>query len=326
MQILIIKLSSLGDLFHALPAVRALKQGLNAQVDWVTQTSYVELVRCFTDVRRVIGFPRRGNGKDWARFMHELRRERYDLILDLQGLMKSALVTRLARGARRIGPSFHREGSRMLYDAVAGLRNKERHAVDELLDVVRFLGAPIPAVAEFPVTFPQRHIEANHPRIALAPCSRWPTKNWPAARFGEVARALHAKTGATFFIVGAPEDRSVCDEIARVLGTTALNLCGQTSLVELGAVMAEMDLALTVDSGPMHMAAALGVPVLALFGPTDPRRTGPYGKQHRIWDVPEESCAKCFSARCRRGDLICMERIQPDAIIAAALDMLRMKK
>ncbi len=324
MQILIVKLSSLGDLFHALPAVHALREGLGATVDWVTHTGYVEIVKNFSDVRRVIGFSRR----EWARqsrsFLHELRRERYDLIVDLQGLTKSALVARLARGPRRIGPSYHRELARLFYTEVAGQRNKQRHAVEEALDVVSHLGLPLPATPEFPVVFPKKTFSATPPRIALAPCSRWVTKNWPAARFIEVARALRERTGATFFLVGAPEDQAVCGAIAAALGADAVDLSGRTSLVELGSVLQAMDLALTVDSGPMHIAAAVGVPVLALFGPTDPQRTGPYGPQHRVISVKIENCAACFRDRCRRGDLACMERITPDRVVAAALEMLHL--
>ena len=326
MQILVVKLSSLGDLFHALPTVRALREGLGAAVDWATQTNYVELVRCFSDVRRVIGFPRRGGWADWRLFLRELRFDRYDLILDLQGLMKSAMVARLARGNRRIGPSFHREGSRLLYDEVAGARDKQRHAVEEALDVVRHLGLPLPQPPVFPVAFPKKSIEAVRPRIALVPCSRWLTKNWPVARFCEVACAVRECTGATFFLLGGQENRAACDEIAAAVGVGGVNLCGQTSLVEMGSVMAEMDLALTVDSGPMHVAAALGVPVVALFGPTDPARTGPYGAGHRVIHVPDEVCSACFSDRCRRGDLACMERIKPDQVIAAVLAMLGEKR
>ena len=322
MQILVVKLSSLGDLFHALPAVRALKRGLNAEVDWVTHTYYVDIVRCFSDVRRVIGFSRRNWRKSWRPFLRDLRREHYDLILDLQGLTKSGLVTLLARGKRKLGPSHHRELSRLFYHEVTGARNKNRHAIEEAFDVVRHLGLPVPATPEFPVVFPKKNFTTAHPRIALAPCSRWITKNWQAARFIETAQTIREQTNATFFLVGAPEDKTVCNEIAAALGATAVNLCGQTSLLELGGVLAEMDLALTVDSGPMHIAAALGVPVLALFGPTDPARTGPYGAQHRVLMVPVENCAACFRDRCKRGDLACMERIRPVAVAAAAMEML----
>ena len=148
-----IKLSSLGDLFHALPAVHGLKTGLDAVVDWVVDSRLAPVVECFPDVERVIAFPRHGIRRRARPFLDALRAERYDLVLDFQGLLKSALVARLARGRRRIGPSFHREGSRLFYPEVAGPRNKERHAVEENLDILRFLGLPI-GEPRFPLAFP----------------------------------------------------------------------------------------------------------------------------------------------------------------------------
>lgn len=320
-RILIIKLSSLGDLFHALPAVRNLKQELGATVDWVTQSAYVELVKCFPDVNRVIAFPRRDFLKQSPAFIRELRRETYDLVLDFQGLLKSALVARLARGARTIGPSFAREGSRLLYSAVAGPRNKTRHAVDEVLDVVRYLGREIhPPV--FPVMFPDVPRTEPSPRIALLPCSRWPTKNWPPERFIEVARELRAQAQATIFLVGAPDDVPVCVKIAEGIGDGVVNLCGKTSLVELGSLLQEMDLAVTVDSGPMHMAAAAGRPVLAVFGATDPQRTGPYGGRHRVVVAENLDCRPCFSGHCARKDLACLGRLSAERVVAQAMEML----
>ena len=324
MKILVVKLSSLGDLFHALPAVHAVRLGLGAKVTWVTQPAYAELVRCFDDVERVMAFPRRGGPADAWAFVRELRRERYDLILDLQGLLKSALVARLARrvrGGRRLGPSFHREGAHLFYHATAGARNKDRHAVTEVLDVVRHLGLPEPK-PQFPLHFPRRELSAGRPRIALIPCSRWPTKNWPVPNFIAVAQALREKTGAAFFVVGAPEDRPAGAALAQALGAAATDLCGRTTLVELGSLLQEMDLVLTVDTGPMHMAAALDRPVLALFGPTDPRCTGPYGSRHRMLTAEDLACRPCLADTCHREKLDCMAGITPDRVIAAALEML----
>jgi len=320
-RILVIKLSSLGDLFHALPAVANLKKELGATIDWVTQTPYVELVKCFPDVNRVIAFPRRDFLKLSPAFVHELRRETYDLVLDFQGLLKSALVARLARGARKIGPSFAREGSRLLYSAVAGPINKSRHAVDEVLDVVRYLGREVhPPV--FPVVFPKVPRSEPSPRIAFLPCSRWPTKNWPPERFVEVARELQARAKAAIFLVGAPDDVPVCARIAEGIGGGVVNLCGKTSLVELGSLLQEMDLAITVDSGPMHMAAATGRPVLAIFGATDPKRTGPYGGRHRVVVAENLDCRPCFSGRCARKDLACLDRLPAAPVVAQAMEML----
>jgi lipopolysaccharide heptosyltransferase I len=280
-RLLVVKMSSLGDLFHALPAVRCLKRGLGASVDWVAHDIYADLVGRFEDVDRAIAYPRSAFLRGARAMLRELRAERYDLVVDLQGLLKSAMVARLARGGRRIGPSFHREGAGLAYDEVAGRRDRNRHAVEENLDVVRHLGLPRLEPA-FPVRFPRSVPDAPRPRVALLPCSRRPEKNWTVAGFAAVGRGLRERAGATLFVMGAPPDAAVCAELAAAMGGGAVNLCGRTGLVELGSLLQEMDLAVTVDSGPMHMAAAVGVPVVAVFGPTDPVRTGPYGPRHRV--------------------------------------------
>jgi heptosyltransferase I len=321
-RILIIKMSSLGDLFHALPAVRCLKTGLGADVDWVIQPEYADLIGCFPDVTGIIPFPRRDFGRRFVPFTRALRRSRYDLILDFQGLLKSAFVARLARGSRRIGPSFSREGSRLFYDAVAGPRNKDRHAVDEIMDFVRHLGVPVPALPEFPVVFPNTPRLESPPRVAILPSSRWATKNWQPERFAEVARALVDRAGATVFLTGAPADQQVCEQIEELVPRNIVNQCGQTSLVELGSLLQEMTLAVSVDSGPMHMAAAIGTPVLAVFGATNPRRTGPYGGRHRVITVDHLGCRPCLLGDCSRRDIACLNELPSDRVIAAALEML----
>ena len=321
-RILIIKLSSLGDLFHALPAVRDLKRQMNATVDWVTQTPYVDLVRCFPDVNRVIAYPRKDFLAGASAFVRELRREKYDLVLDLQGLLKSAMVARVARGGERIGPSFAREGSRILYGAVAGPKNKNRHAVDEVLDVVRYLGCEV-RTPEFPVVFPKTPRPEPAPRVAFIPCSRWPTKNWPPERFIEVARELRARVKATVYLAGSPADIPACAEIAAGIGDGVVNVCGKTSLVELGSLLQEMNLVITVDSGPMHMAAAVGRPVLAVFGATDPKRTGPYGEKHRVVMLEGLACRPCLSVRCARQDIACLRDLPAERVIAQAMEMLK---
>jgi lipopolysaccharide heptosyltransferase I len=286
-RILIIKMSSLGDLLHALPAVHLIKQHTGAAVDWVVHDIYAELAGCFTDVERVIAFPRRNFWRQRAAFVAELRQERYDLALDMQGLLKSALVMRSVQADRRIGPSFSREGSRLFYDAVSGPRNKKRHAVEENLDTVRFLGIPMGPV-EFPVRFPKIDLAGPRPRVGLLPCSRRADKNWPPERFAEVARALRENTEAHIVLLGSPADRPVCDALARSVGAGVTNLCGKTTMLELGGAVRALDLLITVDSGPMHVAAAVGTPTVAVFGPTDPVKTGPYGPLHRVVQQGED--------------------------------------
>ena len=281
-RILVVKLSSLGDLFHALPAVHMIRQLTGATVDWVCHDIYADLVKCFADVERVIPFPRAAYWRRRRAFLADLRAERYDLVLDLQGLLKSALlVGRAARADRRIGPSFSREGARFFYDDVSGPTDKNRHAVEENLDTVRFLGLSV-GEATFPVRFPASPRRFTRPAVGLLPCSRRAEKNWPSERFVEVARALRAQSAATIVLLGGPADVAVCASIAGAVGEGVVNLCGKTSVVELGGVLSSLDLLVTVDSGPMHMAAAIGTPVVAVFGPTDPVKTGPYGARHRV--------------------------------------------
>ena len=319
-RILVVKLSSLGDLFHALPCVHNLKSALNAEVHWVTQTAYVELVGRFSDVARVIGFPRRDFWSHWRPFLRELRTCTYDVVVDLQGLLKSAVITRLARSKVRVGPSFHREGAGWFYSASAVGSGRDRHAVEKNLDVVRHLGLDV-LPPQFDVSFPKSKVRGGPPRVAMAPHSRWHSKNWPAVCFAEVAARLRLVSGTALFLVGGPGDVAVCREVEEALGGAVVNLAGRTTLVEMGSVLADMDMLLSNDSGPGHMAAALGVPTLMVFGPTDPRRTAPYGDGNRVVQT-SLPCRPCFSRICRRAGIPCLAGVTPEKVGEIALDIL----
>lgn len=316
MRILIVKTSSLGDLFHALPTVHLLKQAHGAEIDWVVNAEYTRLAECFSDVRRVISFPRRALLANLGTFRRALQAETYDLVVDLQGLLKSALICRMAKRspvAPILGPSFQREGAKLFYSAVVGGKNKRRHAVDENLDVLKWLDKPA-APIEFPLRFPAVDYPCmkHRPVVVFAPCSRHEAKNWPAERFIELGRKLEKQ----IILVGAPGDAATCKKIEQALPrNTTTNLCGKTSLLELGGVLQQADLVVTVDSGPMHMASAAGTPCLALFGPTDPLRVGPYGEQHRI-------LRKSTVERYSKQDLQSIRMVEVDDVLAAAREML----
>ena len=319
-KILIVKLSAMGDLLHALPAVRCLKRGLNAEISWIVHPAYAELARCFADVSRVLEFPRRAPPSEMARHIRILREEQYDLILDFQGILKSAFVTALARGTRRVGPSFHREGSRLFYGAVAGVRDKNRHAVDELLDFARYFRVPL-LDPVFPLNVPMQLVGEPAPRVALLPASRWPSKNWPAQSFAWVGRELQESMDASIFLFGAAGERPLADQVEAELKGRVINLVGRTSLPQLAGLLREMDLVISNDTGPMHLAAAMGAKVLALYGPSDPVRTGPFGPRSRVVKG-KLLCQPCFMTRCRYGDNSCMRTITPDKVIALAMEML----
>lgn len=319
-RILVVKLSSLGDLFHALPAVQQIRAACGVGVDWVTQPEYAPLVRCFRCVDRVLEFPRRRWIAGLPAFWRDLRATVYDGVVDLQGLLKSAVVARLARTSRRIGPSFAREGAGWFYSECAAGGDPGRHAVDRVMDTVRWLGLA-PAPGPCALDLPPVELSGERPWIAMAPCSRWPTKNWPAERFAEVAQRLGGEVGGTVFLVGGGADRETCARIAAGV-PGARDLCGHHGLPETASILAQMDLAITVDTGPMHMAAAVGVPVLAIFGPTDPGRTGPVGAPHRVVRTRGLDCQPCFRRTCARGDLACLDRIRAGDVAGAATALL----
>lgn len=321
MRILVIKLSSLGDLANALPAVRALKERTGAALDWAVQPEYAGLLACCPDVDRTMVFPRRNFLRGLFPFLRALRRERYDAIVDLQGLLKSALVARLARGGRRYGPAWAREGARWFYDAQPPRRPGPRgHAVDECLDVAA-LAAPGSGPAPAPrLEFPEANSDGSPgPHVAFVPFSRWETKNWPLDKFAELGRRLAAEMGCQIRILGGPEDEAQGEDLARQIGGTARNLCGKTDLPGLCALLKSMDLLVTVDSGPMHWADALGVPLVAVFGATDPARTGPYRQQDRVVAVAGLECRPCHARTCARDDLACLQSLEVEPVIKAAL-------
>lgn len=324
-RLLIVKLSSLGDIFHALPVVHALRAGLDAEVDWVTQPEYVDLVRCFPDVNKVIPFPRRGIVGGLIPFLRAVRMTRYDLVVDLQGLLKSVLAAKLAKSRQVIGPAYRREGSHLLYNRVAGIHDASRHVIDEAMEVVRLLGLPVMPV-EFPVEFPSVEIMSSRPRVAVIPTSRRFNKNWPESYFAEVANLLMRHNGATIYLFGGAGDRETCARIQQTLVacgecSRVVNLAGRTSLVEMGGWLKAMDVVLANDSGPIHMAAAVNVPVVAMFGPTDAARTGPYGSGHRVLSgtLP---CQPCFRRTCRTTVADCMQSIRPESVYEATHQIL----
>lgn len=277
-RILVIKLSALGDLFHAVPVVHLLALHYQCRIDWVTQPEYAALVKTHADVERVLCFPRKGGLADAGRFLRQLRAQDYDLAVDLQGLSKSGLVLGLARAKRKIGSSHPRELAKFFAGETPAARAKTPHALDQLLDCCRHLQvATAPQV--YPLHFPEAPLleAGERPWIALAPKSRWPAKDWPEEKFLALAERLIREQACRIALIGGPDDRETGDRMVAALGKDAVNLCGKSPLTALGSLLRQVRVLVCNDSGPMHFAAAVGTPLVALFGPTDPARTGPVG-------------------------------------------------
>jgi len=335
MKVLIIKLSSIGDCIHTLPAVASLREGLQkkgvkARIDWLVEEAASSIIARSRLVDNVIVVKRGwlknfGSNRAVAR---ALAATGYDLVLDFQGLLKSGVWVYLSKGARRAGFSNGRELSYIFLNERFPAYDREKHAVDRYMDLaVHAGGAPGPArfqvdTGEAAKSAEEKLKEAgvgDEPFFAMVARARWATKLWGEERFVELARRLTGRTGLRAVLVGGPEDRAALERMKDSIGAGAVNLAGRTDLPELAEVLRRARFAVTVDSGPMHLAAAVGTRCVSLFGPTAPWRTGPYGPGHIVVRKGLE-CSPCFSRKC--ADPECMRSITVEDVLEAMRPLL----
>jgi lipopolysaccharide heptosyltransferase I len=336
MKILFIKLSAIGDVVQTLPALEAIKKLYpDSEITWVVEEAAAGILEGHPLIDRLLVSRRKvwmrmlrspvtaikGIG-DIVRFIRGLRRIRYDIAIDFQGLLKSGMLIGLARATRKIGFDNTRELSYLFLNERLPAYDIEKHALLRYLDVARYLGARDPSPActlpiEREVSAVRKKIEGmnlkDRPLIAMNPVARWDTKLWPERKFAELADRLVKEKKAMVIFTGSPEDRAVNDRIISLMSETAMNWAGETTLKELAALAYLADLFITTDTGPMHLAAAAGTKVLALFGPTSPRRTGPYGPSHVVVRTGI-GCSPCFQRKCKIG-VRCMEGITVDEVM-----------
>jgi lipopolysaccharide heptosyltransferase I len=292
-RVLIVKPSSLGDVVHALPTLAALKHRWpSARFSWLVNKGLRGLLDGNPHLDEVIPFDRRAIGlhprglRAIADVVRELRSRRFDLAIDLQGLLRSGLLT-AATGARvRVGLATAREGSTRFYTHRIGPPAHSEHAVDRLLEVASALGADVseprfdPVIADADRQWARARLQgAGRPLLVLNVGARWLTKRWPPESFAAVARRAIDELGASVIAVGATEDQPLVEAVGNALrGRALIDLAGQTTLPQLAAIAAECDLFLSNDTGPLHLAAATGSPVVGVYTCTRPEWTGPYGR------------------------------------------------
>jgi len=310
-RILIVKLSSLGDVLHALPTLEALRALFpEGHITWLVEEVHAPVLAGHPALDELWPLPRLrlGNGRflpdlrESFKLARRVREQPFDLVIDLQGLLKSAVWVALARSGQKLGYDRTRELSYLALTERLAPYDPEAHAVWRYLNVARSLGAaaerprfrlglPLPADLSHLLS-----LGPGQPLAVVHPGARWPTKLWPAAHWARLADWLGEK-GFRVVITGSSGDRALAEEIAAQTETSPLNLAGRTSLGELAAVLKQARVAVTTDTGPMHLAAALETPVAALFGPTAPWRTGPFGEGHEVVRL-DLDCSPCFQRRC----------------------------
>ena len=319
-RILIIKPSAIGDVVHTLPILNLLRRRWpDSHIAWLVTPACAGLLDGHPQLNEVIRFERKAYGRGWRspsvaldllRFTRGLRDRRFDLVLDLQGLFRSGWLAAATRAPVRVGFANARELAPLFYTHRVPVGPPEQHAIERYLTLAEAVGCPR-GLVEF--VFPtddadRRHVAGLLPseRYALLlPGTNWATKRWPVERFAALVRPLKERFGLESVVAGGPDVAELAEQISG-----ATNLVGRTNLRQLVALLERAALVVANDSGPMHVAAALGRPLVTPFGPTNPIRTGPYRRMETVirLDIP---CSPCYSRRCSHQSCLQWLGIEP---------------
>jgi heptosyltransferase-2 len=338
-SILVVRFSAIGDVILTLPVAEALKERFpEARIDYATKAEFADLVRHHPAVNRVWTLAKNSGFKGLRAMAREIEGQRYDLLTDLHANLRSAYL-RLCGNAVIKRVYRKRTGARLLLrylrvnllkDA-APVADRYFTALEDF-EIIRGERAPRlfldDSSRQTAARVMRAHgLDGSERLLALAPGANYPTKRWPPERFAEAAAQLMGP-GMKAVILGSGSDHEVTGRTAAALrerGMEAADLAGELSILESAAVIARSSLLVTNDSGLMHVAAALNVPLVAVFGPTS-RELGfyPLGPRSRVLEtaLPCRPCSLHGDRKCRRGDLLCMEEVSPDQVAKTAREVM----
>lgn len=341
-NILVIRLSSLGDVLMCLPAVKAIgDSNPAAHISWLVEGSVGEFLSHQTFINEVIRFPRgqlqnalkgsnvAGTVREMRGFMHRLRAREYDTVLDFHGIAKSVLLSFCARGdARRIGFDrvFAKEQSHLFYHDKVSYHDRRIHKVERNMLIARRLGVDGTApdirltVSQATETYIDTYISSSSvemPFIAINPFSSRGSefKRWGIEKYAQLARKIRAATGKTVLVLWGPGEKTEAEALVAKAGNGVFLSCS-TNISQLFALLKKARMYIGGDTGVMHLATFAGVPVAAIFGPTDPLINGPYGLNHTVIRH-EVACSPCKNKSCltRR----CVEEITVEEVYNMAI-------
>ena len=322
---LIIRLGSLGDVIHGIPAAAALRRRYpQARVDWLVDPRYTQLLDLVECVDHAIPCdPRdliRGRADAW-RTLRRLRAERYDAVIDIQGLLKSAVLSRLVSARRTIGfPGAHlREPVARLFYSDTPDPGDAAHVIDKNLALLAPLDVRDRSV-HFPITIPRTEAvaraaeQAGGPYVLLNPGAAWPNKRWPTDSFGAVAACIRRDFGLRSIVMWGPDERPLADAVVSMSDGAALP-APDTTITDIVGIARGARLIVSGDTGPVHIAGAVGTPIVALFGPTFPERNGPWSPRDIVISRVAE-CSCYYERRCRK-EVPCINGITVAEVTAA---------
>jgi heptosyltransferase I len=340
LKILILKPSSLGDVIQALPVLRLIKRHLpRSEVYWWLDTNLVPILEGDPDLAGIFPFQR----KRWATphrwpeivsSVSKMRAMKFDYAIDLQGLARSALFTWLSNADVLVGldnpREGQREGARAVYDLVPPTCAPGTHAVDRYTAVLPLLNIPVawdfdwlPQRAEPAAAVQKKWSPKGHKWVALIPGARWENKLWPIENFAATVKLLSKDPDLKFAVLGANDDKQLGRKISDAAPNRVVDLTGHTNLHEMIEWLRLSSVVIGNDTGPMHVAAALRKPIVALFGPTDPRSAGPFRQLQNVLQADYPPCIPCMKGRCFYAERIaCLKAITPEQVARKATSLL----
>ena len=328
-NILVVKLSAIGDVIHALPVSHALKEAYpDCHVTWVVEPPAYDILRDNPYIDDIIVFEKKkfksfkGFMENIGPFRKRLGVRKYDVALDLQGLFKSAAIAWCSKAPVRLGTCNMRELSDRISRPVRG-PHAEGHIVERYLDVVRELGCPVKKVI-FPMEITPEDekkaisalsfagAKAGNKYAVLAPGANWPNKRWPTEHFARLSDWLYDKGIVPVIIGGGALDKSLAADIIAKAEIPPVSIVGSTTLKQLAAVIKGAVVTVGGDTGPGHRSAGMGIPTVMTMGPTDANRNGPYGQLENAIEA-DRPCKYCWKRACPEGH-DCLSVIKPEQV------------
>ncbi len=326
---LIVRLGSLGDLIHTLPAVAALRRVYpDARIDWLVEAPHRDLLDLVPILSSVIVMQGRSLG-GWFQTSRALKARGYDVALDFQGLIKSAALARLSGAKSVVG--FDRRALReplaRLFYTNSPIVGEGRHVIDKNLALVSALLETREALQTSPakraaIDFPMREINSAALELVrqqgvgafalVNPGAAWPNKRWPADRFGAIAKTLRDTHGLTPLVLWGPDERALAQSVVDASGGAAV-IAPETQLPDLVALSRAASFMISGDTGPLHIACAAGVPTVSLFGPTDAKRNGPWDARDVVL-TRYDRCVCHYKRQCQRPSDWCLADISVDQV------------
>ena len=335
-KILILKFSALGDVVHALPVAATLRESLpDSHISWMLEERFQNIVQDNPDIDEIIPLRTKVWRKNWnAKSLREildtiktLRQHKFDLVFDFHGLLKSGIIARLSGAKTRVG--FHRNNckekiSTLFTNSRAPFMAEGLHVVDMYLTLLQTALSKVKETKRFPLQVPDegdkkiasffdQHEELTaRPIIAINPGAGFESKQWELDRFAELADRISKELGFSIMLTWGPGEESKVKQISSYMKQQSW-IAPPTSILESIALYKRMALLVSCDSGPLHLGAAVGIPTVSIFGPTDPVRNGAYGINHEaVYKVL--ACSFCWKKACPLGTKECMKQVNVDEV------------